>query len=150
MNHNISGEERQRRQRKYTNMLIILAIMIVISMVSFAQGENAVGFDWTESSVQVTDPSGRSYTIAYADIIGLELIEHPNFGTCLNGGHTSSWLYGEWENETWGRYTLCASTNPSLCIVMYTAEKTYVLSYESDKITSALYGSIVQFLKDLP
>lgn len=148
MKHNISEEERQRRQRKYTNMLVILVIMIVISIVSFLQGENAVGFDWTETRVQVTDPGGAVYAIAYEDITELELMEHPNYGNCITGGETVSWLYGSWENEIWGQYTLCSSTAPSLCIVMHTAEQVYVLSYESNDITSALYDSICQFLEN--
>lgn len=150
MKHKIPEEERQRRQRKYTNMLVILAIMIVISIVSFVRGENAVGFDWKESSVQITDPGGTSCTIHYADVTDIELMEHPNFGTCIRGGSTSFWHYGQWENETWGQYTLCASTEPTLCIVMHTADKTYVLCYESDKTTAALYDSLLQMLKDQP
>ena len=141
------SEERQRRQRKYSNMLVILAIMIVISIASFVRGENAVGFDWKEDSVQITDPGGTACTIRYADITDIELMKHPNFGTCISGGSTSFWHYGKWENETWGQYTLCASTEPSLCIVMHTAEETYVLSYESDKTTAALYDSLLQLRK---
>lgn len=147
MKPKISEEERQHRQRKYSNMLVILAIMIVISIVSFVRGEKAVGLDWKETSVQITDPSGTVCTIHYADVIDTELTEHPNWGTCISGGSTSFWHYGQWENETWGQYTLCASTEPSLCIVMHTAEETYVLSYESDKTTAALYDSLLQLRK---
>lgn len=150
MKHKISEAERLRRRRKYSNMLVILSIMIVISIVSFVRGEKAVGFDWSEGSVQITDPGGTSYSIVYADITDIKLMEHPNFGTCISGGKTHSWLYGVWENETWGRYALCASTTPSLCIVMYTAEETYVISYESDDITSALFDSIFQLTSDTP
>ena len=144
MKHKISEAERQRRQRKYTNMLIILAIMIVVSLVSCLHQNHVVGFDWTENSMRVTDPGGASSTIVYEDITALELEERPNFGTCIDGGQTSSWLYGDWENEVWGQYTLCASTAPNLCIVIHTAGHVYVLSYESDEITSALYDSIHQ------
>ena len=142
MKHKISEEERQKRQRKYTNMLIILAIMIAVSIISFMRDENAVGFDWTETQVTVTDPAENSFTVVYADLTSVTLETVSGYGICLDGGKAEGFYYGQWENPQWGRYTLCASTAPNLCIVMRTAETTYVLSYESDEITSALYESI--------
>lgn len=148
MKHKISEAERQRRQRKYTNMLIILAIMIAVSVISFMQGENAVRFDWTETQVTVTDPAENTFTVVYADLTSVTLEAVSGYGTCLDGGKAEGFYYGQWENPQWGRYTLCASTAPKLCIVMRTGETTYVLSYESDKITSALYESICTLLEN--
>lgn len=142
MKHSITPEERKHRQAKYANLLIILAIMIAISTVSFFRSENAVNFDWTENQVQITDPSGAVFTVVYEDVTALELLDQPDYGTCVTGKETSSWIYGTWENSVWGTYRLCASTGSALSIVIYTAEERYVISYESDTITSALYDSI--------
>lgn len=140
--------ELRRRKAKYTNLLIILAIMIVISVLSLIHSENTVVFDWSETQVQITDPDGISYTIVYSDVVSLELMERPNYGTCITGKETSSWLYGNWENDVWGSYTLCASTGSNLCIVACTADEIFVLSYESDNITSALYESLAEFVAE--
>lgn len=150
MKHNdshISAEEKQRRKAKYTNMLILLAIMIAVTVVTMVRGEKAVGFDWSQTRVRITDPGGSTFTIRYADVTAMELTEHPHYGTCLDGGKSSSIHYGLWENETWGRYTLCASDQTTLCIVLRTAEEIYVLSYESDAITTALYESLTEFIE---
>lgn len=139
--------ELRRRKTKYTNLLIILAIMIVISVFSLIHSENAVDFHWTEDLLQITDPNGNSYSIIYSDVVALELLERPNYGACVTGRETSSWLYGTWENDQWGSYTLCASSGTSMCIVIRTDEGIFVLSYESDEITSALYESLSEFVR---
>ena len=138
-NSHLSPEERQQRKAKYRNLLILLAIMITVTVVSFLRSENAVGFQWTETQMQFTDPGGSSHTILYKDILSLELAEDPDYGSCISGRKTSAWRYGTWENQDWGRYTLCANTSTGICIVLQTQDGTFVLSYESDDITTALY-----------
>ena len=139
---NISAEELQRRKRKYTNMLVILFLMIAASLFSLFYAEQFVDFEWNQESVQVTDPDGNRFTIVYDAVTGLELTEHPDYGYCHSGGKRSGWIYGSWENDAWGRYTLCASSNTGLCIVLHAGGETFVLSYESDDVTAALFDSI--------
>lgn len=145
-NQNISAEEQKRRKAKYANLLIILAIMIVVTVVTMIRSENAVSFDWTETEVQITDPGGTSFSVVYSDVTALELVEHPNYGTCIDGKQTFSWIYGTWKNEVWGTYTLCASAHTALCIVMQTQHGAVIISYESDEITAALFGSLKEFI----
>ena len=142
----MTEETQHSRQRKYTNMLIILAVMIVVSVFSYLHGEAAVQLNWNETQVQITTPDDNSFTILYNDICRTELIDHPNYGTCIQGDKTASWLYGIWENSTWGTYTLCAADGVDLCIVLHTETQVYVLSYESDETTSALYNSILTLI----
>lgn len=149
MNHNqanLPPEERQRRKAKYTNLLILLAIMIVVTVVTLVRGETAVSFDWSDTRVQITDPGGTSFTVVYADVTSLELVEHPDYGNCISGKKTASWIYGAWENDVWGTYTLCASAGTDLCIVMQTQQGAVVISYESDEITSALFDSMRELI----
>lgn len=146
MDKTIPAEEQARRTRKYTNMLVILAIMIVVSLVSCLHQNHVVGFDWTETQVTVTDPAENSFTVVYADLTSVTLETVSGYGTCLDGGKAEGFYYGQWENDQWGRYTLCASTQTDCCIVMRSAENTYVISYESDEITESLYESIRSFL----
>lgn len=142
----ISAEERTRRKRKYTNMLAILAIMIVVSLVAFFHENSVVGFDWTESQVTVTDPDGNSFTVVYADLTSVTLEEVSDYGACFDGGKGDGFYYGQWENPQWGSYTVCASTQADCCIVMRSPDNTFVISYESDEVTATLYESILTFL----
>lgn len=148
--NNVPSEELQRRTRKYTNMLLIIVIMIGVSLFSLFHGENTVQFNWTEEHVQITAPDDTIFTIVYNEIIAAELITHPDYGYCHAGGKRSGWIYGSWENDVWGTYTLCAGTNTQQCIVLRTASETFVLSYESDDITAALYDSICDIIKSQP
>ena len=143
---NISPEERHRRKTKYNSLLILLTIMIVVSITTMVRNETAVDFDWSETQVRITDPSNNAFTVIYAEITALDLVKHPNYGECLSGKKTSSWIYGTWKNDEWDTYTLCASAATSLCIVMQTQQETIVISYESDEITSALFHSLKELI----
>ena len=146
MKTEISSNQQNSKKQKYANMGIILVILILVSLISYTRGEGAVALDWTESQLQVTLPDREQFTVRYADVTEAELIPHPNYGACVRGGQTASWLYGIWENDTWGNYSLCAATGVELCIVLHTDPQVYVLSYESSETTSALFESILTLI----
>ena len=143
----VSAEEQQARKRKYTNLLILLTIMLAVSVFSFVRSENAVSFQWTEAQVTITDPAGGSFTIRYDAVTEARLAEDADFGVCLDGGKKAGFHYGQWKSPLWGTYTRCTSELADNCIVLKTAAEVFVLSYESDQTTADLYESILSLLK---
>lgn len=142
----VSAEEQQARKRKYTNLLILLTIMLAVSVFSFVRSENAVSFQWTEAQVTVTDPAGGSFTIRYDAVTEARLAEDADFGVCLDGGQKAGFHYGQWKSPLWGTYTRCTSELAGSCIVLKTDTEVFVLSYESDRTTADLYNSILTLL----
>lgn len=131
----------------WPNLLLPLLVIFGVSIFSWVSRSDDVGFDWGKEAVTITDPAGDSFTILYADVISMTLEDCPGYGVCVSGENQNRWVYGTWENDVWGVYRLVATPDVVRCIVFQTAQTYYVLSYESDKTTEALYEQLVPIVE---
>ncbi|MCD7812742.1 MAG: hypothetical protein LUH20_01585 [Lachnospiraceae bacterium] len=130
---------------KYRSLLLPLLIIIIYTIYQFVGGGAAADFAWSETSVTVICPDETEFTIDYADVTSLELCTDANYGTCISGNDSGSAYYGTWENDLWGTYSLCVTQSIGNCIVMQTDDATFVINYESEEITSALFEEIQKY-----
>ena len=132
-----------RRTVKYWNLIFPVVLILCVTMFAWFSRSSEIGFDWSEEAVSITDPGGEVFTIRYADVTSLTLETRSDFGRCLSGESRRNWTYGIWENGDWGTYRLLAAAGVDRCIVFQTAQMCYVLSYESDRTTEALYEQLL-------
>lgn len=134
------------RSGKYRRLLLLLAVLVAVSVFQFWRGERSVRFDWTDTGLTVFYADSQVFQLSFADVTDMQLVQSPDLGHCVDGRETTSWRCGTWENDAWGTYTLCASKACTDCIVLRTSSGIYVLSYESNDVTAALYESLQALL----
>ena len=135
-------DQRAKEKRaKYLNLLIFAAILIVMSVLStlFSKGFE---FHFEADSMSITDSEDNTCTVLYGDITSMEIVESPDWGTCVDGDSSRSYRWGTWENDAWGRYTMYTSTAADICILIRTDTQVIALSYESDDVTTGLMDSL--------
>lgn len=134
-------QKKREKRAKYLNLLIFAAILIVMSVLSSLFSKN-FEFQFTDESMTITDPDKSTCTVLYDDILSMEIVESPDWGTCVDGDSSRSCRWGIWENAAWGRYTMFTSTTADVCILIRTDTQVIALSYESDDVTIGLMDSL--------
>jgi len=135
-------QEELVRQRKYWRKNHIWTVLILVAVflytmltgpaISVTPGPEALKLDMPNQSV----------VLPYDAITDCELIEQPDFGTCVEGKDARKYQCGRWENEAWGTYTLCVYTSSKECIVIKTDTEIYVVNMASDSDTEQMFQQI--------
>lgn len=133
----------EHKKARYLNLLILVVILIVVPVFS-SLFSKSFSYQFTDSSMTITDPDETEYYISYDSILSMELLECPDWGSCISGGSNNSYCWGVWENSEWGQYILCAYTEPTVCILIRTDSQTVALNYETDEVTQGLLASLTE------
>lgn len=141
-----SKKERTRKWGKYATVLLIALLLIYACVDTYLQNKNAISLVCGENQLEITDPGGAASAVPYRDIVNAELVTEADFGAPVAGMETDRWLYGLWENDIWGIYTLCIGTDAQSCIAVYTEEDVYVIGYGSGEDTAVFYAELCQKL----
>jgi hypothetical protein len=128
----------------YILILIILAVATVFAIVY--SGDSTV-LDVGESSLTINGAESTSYTIDYEDIQSVELVYSPDYGTSIDGGKKQMYVYGIWNNESWGEYSLYVNTNIDVCIVITEINGVFVFNYINEQTTEDFYNSFLEYLE---
>lgn len=134
------------RRLLLVNLAVLLVVFVAVTFIH-PNGKQKNLFTWDDEDLVITCPDDAVYTIPYADMTHILLVENADLGTCLTGESGSSYRYGQWENAELGKYTLCAYKSFDTVIQINTEDSVYRLSYESPETTKGLYTSIVETLK---
>ncbi len=125
------------------NWILMAAILVLLTLVSVLNKEGAVTLTYGEEALTVNGADGYSFQVAYEEIASIALEELPDLGTAVEGGSDASFRYGVWENDTWGEYTLCLTTNVDTCIVLTLRDGSiYVFNYGDEDGTQAVYDDL--------
>lgn len=130
---------------------IIFAVIVIALMLGFAmrQASNTVKVKFGDTSVAITS-SKYNMTIAYEDIVSVELADMADPGEMGSDGYDDEILRaGNWTNETWGEYHICAYLETSKCVVIEVEDgRTLVFSKKNDKTTTELYETLLTYLPE--
>lgn len=140
------SSSRNRRTLLF-NLIVLLIVFVAVTFV-FPNGSHKNLFTWGETELLIHCPDEVVYTVPYREITHITLWENADTGTCLQGDSTSTYRYGQWENELLGSYYLCAYRSFGTLIRIETPADTYCISYESAETTTGLYNSIVTTLSE--
>lgn len=131
--------------KKNTIFLLLLAAIVLI--YTFTGGSIGIYPDFGEDSLTVS-ASSWDWTIPYDQIASLELAQLPDKGTMRDGIDKAKLQCGDWENDTWGSYTLCVVPKVEACIVVTQIDGSiFVMNYESEESTAELYNMFTQLLQ---
>jgi len=122
--------------------LLIVAVMIPCMII---QSNNTVKIDVGETEVFINSSRYRML-IDYDIIASLELLPLAEAGEevseeCFDDGVVR---YGEWKNDIWGTYSVCADLDVDSCIVAHLDDgRTFVFNRKNAEETESIYQQIL-------
>ena len=124
----------------------ILLFAVVIGM-GFLDANNKIEVTFQEDAVDVASKR-YAMNIPYDMIKAVELTEAADPGTVIEGFDDKSIRTGEWENEAWGQYVVCAV--PEISMIMVTLEdgRVFVFNKLDDETTKQLYETLLLRLEN--
>lgn len=126
---------------------ILFAVFAVALMIPFAirQDNNAVKINVNELQV-LARTSRYQMLIDYEIIESLELAPLADPGEKLNEDSFDDDIvrYGDWKNDTWGEYSICADPDVETCIVARLNDgRIFVFNRKDTAETESIYQQIL-------
>ena len=121
------------------NFLWLVLILVVFGVVTFFRGSSSMYLDFDNDAITVSAPEGFVYGIPLENISDIELIEEFDAGTMITGNQNRKFIWGTWENDALGQYTLCVSKKIDNVILAKEANgNVLAFNYESNETTASL------------
>lgn len=131
--------------KKRTMIASIALWLVVIALLAFFMKPTGnTRCTAQEGRLSVTGRSGYELSFTYEELTAVEYREELDFGSRIDGVDDSREKSGRWESGELGQYLLCVNAKVKPCIVLRTAEQTFVINYESGKSTRALYDALLE------
>lgn len=123
---------------------VLFALAIALSMLESA---NRVKVTFDDDAVDVK-AKRYSMNIPYDMVERIELVEMPEKGNVVEGSDDMSLRTGNWENETWGSYYVCADLAAANCIAVHLDDgRIFVFSSRSNQKTSEDFARFQSYLE---
>lgn len=134
-------------KNKVIRFLLLLLVLAAFTVLSRFLGGANITLDFDEDALTIGGPKKLSVIVEYDRIAGLELVELADTGTLVSGGENRSYSWGTWENDTWGRYTLCAAKKADTAILITTQDgESLVFNYQDDDTTTSIFQMFTELL----
>lgn len=133
------------RKRTMLLTVILFVIILVGSTLYSLMKPGAASLQFEEEYFRITDNDGIEYRADYSEIESIEHLEHFDYGQGPLDEHIR---LGKWTNDTLGQYICCCDDRIAPCIVIRTAENSFVLNYESPETTAALFRNLKQICSE--
>lgn len=139
----------QDKKRNWTNLLFILAIIIVFSIYSMVHARQGVSYQLTGSAFALTGPEGFMAEINLNNVKSLEFRSEYTRGTCVTGNTNGGYSYGIWENEEFGEYQLCVLDKVPACVVITENNGTVtVFNFENTRTTMDFGNTLDKYMRE--
>lgn len=129
---------------------ILFAVVLIGLMMLFAvnQSNNTVKVKFQEETVRITS-SEYNITLEYADIASVTHEKLAAAGLEKENSYDDEILRsGVWENDTWGRYHICADLDVDNCVVVRLHDdRIFVFSRKNNAETEKIYQELLTHLK---
>jgi len=122
--------------------VLILAVMIPCVII---QSNNTVKIDLDETEVFIRSSRYRML-IDYNIIESLELTPLAEAGEAVSEDSFDDGVvrYGDWQNDTWGVYSICADLDVKNCIVAHLDDgRTFVFNRKNTSETESIYQQLL-------
>lgn len=130
------------------NFLWLVLVLIIFGVITFFRGNSSMSLDFDGNAITVTAPEKFIYSVPFENISDIEFIEEFDSGIIVNGNKNRNFLWGIWENDTLGQYTLCAYKKiDSAILVKETSGNILVFNYESEETTVSLADMIPKLIE---
>ena len=132
---------------KQKNLVLVVLILALVLFYVFSGGSVGISLDFGEDAL-ILSAADYDWHIPYSQIESLELTEFSDPGTLTDGIEKRTLCCGNWKNEIWGEYTLCADPRIESCIVIrMKSGDVYVLNYENGDSTGQLHRMFTDLLR---
>ena len=130
------------------NFLWLVLVLVIFGIITFFRGSSSMYLDLEGNAITVTAPENFVYSVPFEDIADIELITGFESGTMITGSKNRKFLWGTWENETLGQFTLCASQKIDNAILVKEINGSIlVFNYESSETTASLADMIPKLIE---
>lgn len=125
---------------------LFVAVLFTIMMV--ITGGNGVDLDFGDDSLTIIGPEKYAFTIAYDNIAELALVTLGDPGSPTSEGQENrNFRWGEWANNDWQTYTICASKNMTQYILITTSDGKHItFNYQNSETTAEVYRMFTELL----
>ena len=145
-----STQKELNRSRKVQLISFAVLIILILGYTLWqGAGPGPMKIQWTETTFTITTPDDQTYSVPLDKLKKISFRSQWDPGKCIDGGEDNYNRYGIWNNDEFGDYRLYAAKGSSSVILMKTDMETIVFSYESDRTTKELYGSIIPMLEEM-
>ena len=135
--------------KKHANLIAVIAIFVVVTLISVFKGGEAILLDFGEDSLSISGVGDFSCTVNYRDIDTVELLDHADLGTIVDGTKSGLYSYGVWHSDSWGDYTLCVTNKvDSFIMITETDGHVTVFNYQNSSDTELLFEAFRQNLAE--
>lgn len=133
-------------QKRWFNMVFALVIIIGITAITLLNPSDLVRVQIEQETLQIDGPDGLQYSVPLGEIQEVFLIEEPVYDENMQEMHKV--VSGQYVNDQWGEYSLCASTEIPACIVVHSEKDTYVFNFEDLGTTRWFFEEFTVYLKE--
>lgn len=131
---------------KTKNYIFIFLLIITFSVMSLTGTTRKISFYGSSTQMTFTGPDNKSTTIDFSDIISLEFLSDPDYGTAINGGTLHKCMYGIWDSPSFGTYHAYIDPQYHCCVLIQTNSEVIAFNYESDETTKAFFENYSAYL----
>lgn len=132
-------------QKRWFNMVFALVIIIGITVATLLNPSDLIRVHIEQEKLQIDGPDNLQYSISIDEIQEVLLIEAPVYDE--NVQEVRKVVSGQYTNNQWGKYYLCANTQIPVCIVVYSQEGTYVFNFKDLDTTQWFYNEFLEYLE---
>lgn len=132
------------------DMVFITIIFVALIVMTVFDTSVEILVDCRDDVLQITSPR-LNIDIRHQDVLSLELVDMPPFGTKIGDSYEhEAYCAGTWENNDWGRYTLCVIPGNAKCILVEVENSGFVVfSCTTDEETIKLFDSYCNYREAL-
>lgn len=132
------------------HIIFVLCLFAVTMVIFYFDSAEDIKVNFNEDAVNVK-ASSYQLTIPYDMIDSAELVSMEEGGVRLSGNDNMVTRTGNWENEAWGSYYICADLDATNCIVAHLDDgRIFVFSRKNDKETTSIYEELLTYLETNP
>lgn len=128
------------------HILFVLALFAVTLVIFYFDSSEDIKVTFSEASV-TAKASSYQMDIPYDMIESAELVDMEDGGTKITGSDNIVTRLGNWENEAWGEYFICADLDALTCIKVNLDDgRIFIFSRKNDEETASIYQELLTYL----
>lgn len=140
--------EKCKQLVSWKHLLFAVVFLVAAVGLSFIDSADDVTVTFGEDRLTVSSKSYKML-IDYDEIENAELTGIAERGEKISGSDNLTLRTGNWTNDTWGEYYICADLDCTNCIVLHLTDgSTYVFSRLSNKETQSIYEELLTYITE--
>lgn len=129
--------------KKRTNMIIAVAVILVALVVSIVNPADSVKFVIEENVLCINGPDEFSYSVPMEQVRKYELVKDLDYAVV--GEKEKGVVCGTYSNEELGEHVQCLYTAIPVCIAVHSPDGVILFNVESEETTERLYQALLEY-----